>query len=308
VRILVTGASGFIGKHLCRALIREDWEVIAVGRNGCNLPGVRDIPVPALTCAALENSIPEADRIDGLIHLAAAGVHPADRDSETILTVNAELPPRIVAFAERRGARAVVVAGSSAEYRAPSARQSLTEDAPLESEKLYGASKAAGGLLALAAGRVWNIPVGILRLFNVYGPGEAPHRLLPSLAHSLRAGMPVNLSAGTQVRDFVYVDDACSAFVHALRALMAKTMTPGAYNVSSGQGHSVGDFARIAARTLGSDSQLLRFGALPFRPDDVPYLVGEPTKLSQACGWSAGTTLAAGISTTLSLGRDPITL
>lgn len=230
-----------------------------------------------------------------MIHLAAAGVSPTDRDSSTIFRVNASLAPQIVSIAAKLGARAVVLAGSSAEYRSPQQFVPLDEDAPLETGKLYGASKAAGGILALANGAAEGLPVGVLRLFNVYGPGEGPHRLLPSLVRDLVASRQVKLSAGTQIRDFVHIDDVCGGLIAALTALADKKMPAGAYNLATGTGRSVGDFARTVARAVNADPALLQFGALPFRPDDLPYVVGSPAKLREACGWHAGTSLEHGI-------------
>ncbi|OTP77677.1 UDP-glucose 4-epimerase [Caballeronia sordidicola] len=248
-----------------------------------------------MTVEQIEAALSSNARFDGVIHLAGAGVAPTDRDSATIFRVNAFLAPQMVSLAAKVGARAIVLAGSSAEYRSLEQSGPLDEDDPLETSKLYGASKAAGGILALANATVENVMVGVMRLFNVYGPGEARHRLLPSLLRDLSAGRPVKLSAGMQVRDFVYVDDVCAGLIAALTALADGKMPTGVYNIATGVGNSVGDFARIVAHAANADPKLLQFGALPFRPDDLPYVVGSPTKLRGACGWRTHTLLADGI-------------
>ncbi|SOE69815.1 Nucleoside-diphosphate-sugar epimerase [Burkholderia sp. D7] len=297
--ILLTGASGFVGRRLAQMLVAADLNVTCVGRAPCVIRGVENVLVEALTVEQIERALAPNSCFDGVVHLAAAGVAPTDRDSTTIFRVNAFLAPQMVSLAAKVGARAVVLAGSSAEYRSPKQSEPLDEEAPLETSKLYGASKAAGGILALANGTAENIAVGVLRLFNVYGPGEGAHRLLPSLVRDLIARQPVQLSAGTQVRDFVYVDDVCAGLIAALTALADKKMLPGAYNVASGTGNSVGDFARAVAHAVNADLTLLKFGSLPFRPDDLPYVVGSPAKLRDACGWHAATPLADGIAQAL---------
>lgn len=297
--ILLTGASGFVGRRLAQILVTSNVNVTCVGRTPCVVHGVRNVSVEALTVEQIERALAPDSCFDGVIHLAAAGVTPTDRDSTTIFRVNAFLAPQMVSLAAKVGARAVVLAGSSAEYRSPKQTVPLDENAPLETSKLYGASKAAGGILALANGTAENIAVGVLRLFNVYGPGEGAHRLLPSLIRDLMARQPVKLSAGTQVRDFVYIDDVCAGLFAALTALADKKMPAGAYNVASGTGNSVGDFARTVARAANADLALLKFGSLPFRPDDLPYVVGSPAKLRDACKWHAGTSLADGIEQAL---------
>jgi nucleoside-diphosphate-sugar epimerase len=294
-RILITGGSGFIGTRLAHRLIAAGMHVTNAGRKPSCVANVENILVPSLTIEALDAALPAAVRFDGVIHLAAAGVNPSDRDSEAIIGINAMLAPRIVSFAARRHAQAVIMVGSSAEYRASAASVPIEEDAPLETQKLYGASKAAGGILALASGALETIPTGVLRLFNVYGPGEAPHRLLPSLARGLCQREPAKLSPGTQVRDFIHVDDACAGLIAALNALGEQSMPSGAYNLSTGIECSVAEFARTAAAALNADPGLLQFGALAFRPDDLPYVVGNPGKLINACGWMPRIALEAGI-------------
>lgn len=293
--VLLTGASGFVGTRLARSLVNANVGVTCVGRSPCLVSGVQNVQVTGLEVEHIEAALSPNARFDGVIHLAAAGVTPTDRDSAAIFRVNAFLAPQMVSLAAKVGARAIVLAGSSAEYRSPKQSEPLDEDEPLETGKLYGASKAAGGILALANGAVENISVGVMRLFNVYGPGEAHHRLLPSLLRDLSAGQPVKLSAGTQVRDFVYIDDVCAGLIAALTALADGKMSTGAYNVATGVGHSVGDFARTVAHAANADPALLQFGALPFRPDDLPYVVGSPTKFREACGWRTHTLLADGI-------------
>jgi nucleoside-diphosphate-sugar epimerase len=213
-----------------------------------------------------------------------------------MVRVNTLLPACLVELAAKRGARAVVIAGSSAEYSGPKAGERLNESAPVETMKLYGASKAAGGILALALGAVHGLPIGVVRLFNVYGPGEAPQRLLPTLVRHLKAGEPVPLSVGTQVRDFVHVDDACAGLWAVLCALAEGRMAGGPYNLATGAGRSVAEFACITARSMGAPGSLLDFGAIPMHPDEIPFLVGDPTALNNACSWGATRSLDQGIA------------
>jgi len=141
-----------------------------------------------------------------------------------------------------------------------------------------------------------NVPLTHLRLFNVYGPGEAPHRLLASLSDKLARGVRVPLSDGAQIRDFIYVDDVVEA------CLTAATKPNGvrALNVCTGRGHSVADFAREACAVLGADQSLLGFGDHPRRPDDIPALVGNADLTASALGWRAKHTIKTGLAATLS--------
>ncbi|MBB3225851.1 GDP-4-dehydro-6-deoxy-D-mannose reductase [Luteibacter sp. Sphag1AF] len=292
-RVLLTGASGFIGRRLLDHLRRAGVDVTVVGRNAIAHADVTCHTVATLDAEHLA-SLPAHLSFDAVIHLAAAGVHPSDRDMDRLVQVNGHLPADLLRFAQQRGARAFVMTGSNAEYAA-AGQQNVAEDSPLESLKAYGATKAAGAILAVAAGVAAGITAVNLRLFNVFGPGEAPHRLLPSLVSRLERGEAVPLSEGTQLRDFIHVDDACRAVVTALDATLTGVLTSGHYNVCSGTGTSVRDFALAVAAAVGSDAAALHFGELPMRPDDLPRVVGDPEKFASVTGWRPHTSVERAI-------------
>jgi GDP-4-dehydro-6-deoxy-D-mannose reductase len=290
MRVLLTGASGFIGSRLLGHLHDAGIFVLATGRSP--LPpqeGMDFLPVPHLDAGGLRTAL-EGRTVDAVVHLAAAGVNPLDRDPRRLLELNGHLPAALVLLARELGARAFVMTGSSSEYAQADTAQ-IQEHAPLETARTYGTTKAAGGLLAIAMGLALDLPTVNLRLFNVFGPGEAPHRLLPSLVQNLQAGHPVALSEGTQQRDFIHVDDACAAILSALDASLHGRLPTGHYNVCSGSGTSVREFALAAAAALGADERLLRFGALPMRPDEVSRVVGAPDAFARFSGWRPAMTL-----------------
>lgn len=293
MRILLTGASGFIGSRLLRHLGNAGISVVAVGRTPVSRDGVDFLTVAHLDAEHLRPVLKDRS-IDAVIHLAAAGVSPNDRDTRRLLEINAHLPAALALLAHDLGARAFVMTGSNSEYAQVGSEQ-IGEQAALETTKTYGATKAAGGLLAVAVGSALGLPTANLRLFNVFGPGEAPHRLLPSLVQNLSAGKSVALSEGLQQRDFVHVDDACTAVLTALHAALRGSLPTGHYNVCSGRGISVREFALTVAATLGADAQLLRFGALPMRPDDVPRVVGDPHMFEKLSGWKPAMTFQQAI-------------
>ncbi|MFI4957027.1 MAG: NAD-dependent epimerase/dehydratase family protein [Gammaproteobacteria bacterium] len=299
MRVLLTGGSGFLGKRMASYLIKKGVHVVCIGRNPCAVVGVQNIHVSALSPALIESALKENQvAIDALIHLAAAGVHPGDRDSATLFEINTLLPAQLVILGHHFGAKAIVMAGSSAEYKSPIMLHPCAEGEPLETEKLYGTTKAQGGLLALSKGAELGIPVAWMRLFNVYGPHEASHRLLTSLVSRLLKKELVKMSEGNQIRDFVYVDDVCDGLWVTLKAL-SSGMPSGAYNICTGIGKSVKDFALTVAHYLNADTHLLNFGALPLRPDDAPYLVGDPARFKAASGWVASLSFEEGIKRAL---------
>ncbi|HVI53974.1 MAG TPA: NAD(P)-dependent oxidoreductase [Luteibacter sp.] len=299
-RILLTGGSGFIGSRFLAHLAIANIDAISVGRgalrNGHETTTDHRV-VSRLAAEQVREAVGETP-IDAVVHLAAAGVSPGDRDVGNLRTINGMLPGELVELAHALGARGFVMSGSNSEY-ARFDGDRIREDAPLEATKVYGATKAAGALMALATGAALGLPCANLRLFNVYGPGEAQHRLLPALFKSLLQGKDVPLSQGHQVRDFVHVDDACSALMAALFGVMNDTLPTGHYNVCTGEGTSVRTFALGVANAMNADPSLLRFGMIPMRPDDQPQVVGDPSALESHTEWRPRLSVIEGIAETL---------
>jgi len=295
MRVLLTGVSGFIGRRLFNRFAERGDTVTGLVRSPVNLSGGETVVVPRLTPENI-GAVISGRSIDVVVNLAAAGVTPSDRDPSTLTQINSFLPCALAVIARDAGAKAFIQIGSSAEYARTATSEPITEESPLENEKLYGASKAAAALLTQAFGAQIALPVMVLRLFNVFGPGEAPHRLLPSLVTKLNKGQGVSLSAGTQIRDFIHVDDACAGITAAVDALLANPALAGCYNLSTGIGTTVKDFALIVAGAMQSEIELLRFGELLMRPDDLPYVVGCPDKFTQKIGWKPNLSLLEGVS------------
>jgi GDP-4-dehydro-6-deoxy-D-mannose reductase len=291
--LLLTGATGFIGSRLLKHLYSAGFSVTAVGRRAVNGKDIRNIVVNSLTAEDLTPLL-KGKSFDAVVHLAAAGVHPGDREFDRLLQINGYLPSNLVTLADRIGAKALVMAGSNSEYAESDVAQ-IDERAPLETLKSYGASKAAGGLLAVATGHALGVNTINLRLFNVFGPGEANHRLLPSLVRNLSVGKSVDLSEGSQVRDFLHVDDACRAIITALQMASRSNLATGHYNICTGIGTSVKEFATAIGATLGCDSSLLRFGAIAMRPDDVARVVGSCRRFERETQWRPALTFQSAV-------------
>lgn len=240
--------------------------------------------------AALDTARPAV-----VFNLAAAGVGPSGRDPATLVAGNAGIVAALMTALEGHTDIRVIHTGTWSEYADPTTAAPISEEHPIAPSSVYGAAKAGASLLGTALGRSLGIPFVVLRLFNVYGPGEPPHRLLPYLVERLTGGDPANLTAGTQVRDFVYVEDAVDALVAAATADLATE----AYNVATGIGTAVGDVVRMAAAELDAPEYLLRFGPLESRPDEPATIVGDPARFTEATGWSASTSVADGVRRTI---------
>ena len=252
-------------------LLSERWrgKVCAISCDDWNEPALRRA-LPSPNC-------------ETVFHLAAYGVRPSNRDIDSMMRINVELPAALVRLCKQWSAR-LVISGTFSEYMKPASNEPLTELSPLEPFKLYGSSKAAGGLIASAIAKDVGVGLRILRLFKVYGAGEAPHRLLPALVSGLNQKQRVAISSGTQILDFVYIDDVIEALLRADDHIRDHGAVA-TWNVSTGQGHSVRHFAQLVARAMNADGKLLGFGEIAMRKDDEPWLVGGAGLMQAELGW-----------------------
>jgi nucleoside-diphosphate-sugar epimerase len=300
---LVTGASGFIGSALARYLAEKGVRVYALVRPGSRLDRLDASPVTVVTAdTAREDGLRQAlagIRADYVFHLASYGVSQAERDPQLLCDGNAGLTCRLLEAVAGWKVRKFIQAGSCSEY-APAAEGTLIgEEHPIRPLSLYGAAKAAavGSGRALAA--QMRLPYLALRPFLVFGPGEAAERLVPYLIARLSRDEAVDLTAGEQQRDLIYVEDVAEAFHRAAQS----EANEGVFNVCFGRAVRVRAIAEGVADAMGKPRSLLRFGARPYRDDESMWLVGDNRKLQAATGWRPRTGLAEGIERTVARAR-----
>lgn len=261
--VLVTGARGFIGRHVVGQLEADGREVVAI-EHAWDHAGELDALVGDRAFASC-------------IHLGWYA-HPSDyltsvEGNLRSLRSSIELATWLV----RRGATRLVVAGTCAEYG--DQIEPHQEDEASEPWSVYGAAKAALRLLLASSMSSGDLSVAWGRIFNVTGPGESPQRLFPFVARSLLAGEPVDLSPGDQLRDYLDVSDVAGALV-ALEGSPAE----GTFNICSGDGRPLAELLRaLAARLEAVD--LLRFGARPYGERDAPAVLGCPDRIRTDVGW-----------------------
>lgn len=293
--VLVTGASGFIGRAAIADLAAHGWRVTALSRQpfAGAPPAIHQKSVDlhdTTTIAALCRDL----RPSHLLHLAWDTTHGQYWSSEDNLSWVTSSLALLKAFRASGGSRAVI-AGTCAEYDWAHGycRETLT---PLKPHTLYGISKHALHLLARAYCAQGGPSLAWGRVFFPYGPYENPARLIPSLINAAFTGQPLRCTAGTQYRDFLHVADVASAF----RTLL-EGRDSGSYNISSGQPLQLRELVGTLAARLQTDAKP-EFGALPMRPDDPPLLVGDNHRLS-ALGWTPTVELAHGLTDTIAWWR-----
>ena len=290
-RILLTGATGFIGHHVLTRLRDAGHEVHAVTtkERPQGWDRVTWHQADLLRSAEIMSDVvPEV-----LLHLAWY-VEPGRywTAPENIRWVEASLA-LLRAFAGASGRRAVV-AGTSAEYDWHAVgRRCHEQRTPLRPATLYGAAKHALHAAAAPYAEQAGFELAWGRIFFVYGPREPQGRLVPSVGRALLAGKPVPTTRGNQVRDFMHVEDAAAAF-----AALADSNTTGAVNIASGDPVTVRDVIDTLAQLVGRPD-LPRRGALPDREGDPPRLVADVSRLREEVGFAPRIALHEGLAGTL---------
>jgi nucleoside-diphosphate-sugar epimerase len=295
MKVLVTGAGGFIGANVVDKLLVDGHEVVALDRAEGSFRRITHLADRMSTVAldlsdrARARAFLETARPDAIIHLAWYA------DPRDYLTSNANLESLsmttgLVEAALAAGCRKLVMTGSCVEY-GPKDRL-LEESDAVGPKTLYAACKHAASVVTRALAAAAGAELSWARIFHLHGPGEDERRLIPWVASELRAGRVVGLTDGTQVRDHLHVADIASGLVALLM--------PGAsgiYNVCSGTAVTLREVLELVGDIVGR-ADLLHFGVRPHRAEEVMYLAGTSARL-RGTGWAPRFGLRGGLEDSL---------
>ena len=290
MKVLLTGASGFIGRHVLEILHQQGVQTVMVGRNRAPHSAFADFICADLLAGPDFSALVRSAGASHLLHLAWYAEHGKYWDSPLNLRwVDASC--RLVEAFCGAGGQHVVVAGTCAEYDWGSAwcREDHTSLAPTT---LYGCAKDATRRLVMAVCAQHGLPCAWARVFLPFGPGESAQRLIPSLIgvfRGLRQAFGVNASA---YRDFLHVTDVAQGFVSLLQA-----HADGAYNLSSGHPVRLAEVVRELACLLNADPQPVLALSRP-QLGEPALLAGENVKL-QSLGWQPALSMAQGLAQTV---------
>jgi CDP-glucose 4,6-dehydratase len=312
---LVTGARGFTGAWLARALLRRGDRVVSLDK------GREERPTSTLSLLEIEPEVidTQGDLRDGELlrsllreHGVSAVFHLA---AETIVgTVHAS-PVRgfetnvrgtwtLLDACLAEGVERVVVASSDKAYGAHE-ELPYREDFPLQPTAPYDASKAAADIISRSYAASYGLPVAVTRFANIYGGGDVNFsRLIPeTVCAALDGRAPVLRSDGSPERDFLYVEDAAAAYLAIADGLDRDDVRGEAFNAGGGRAHPVGEVVETIIRLAGTDVEPdVRGTGNPEGEIDRQYL--DPTKLRAVCGWEASVGLEQGLERTIAWYRE----
>jgi nucleoside-diphosphate-sugar epimerase len=272
-RVLVTGGSGFIGKHLVPRLRAEGHEVFPPARTS------GDVAEPATW-----KSYPAADVV---VHLAAKSFVPDSWEAPGVF-LRTNLLGTITAMEYCRAHGAHLVFPSSYMY-GDAGPQPIPESAALVAKNPYALSKKLAEEACEFFATRFGINVTILRLFNIYGPGQSDPFLIPTIVNQLKAGREVHVRDLEPRRDYVYVRDVVDAMVKAVETGRGFRV----FNLGSGASHSVADLIRTIQEVWGTDLPVRSDGRR--RPDEIMDTVADIARAEQQLGWKPRFTLRQGI-------------
>lgn len=290
-RVLVTAATGFVGRNALRPLIAKGYEVHAVTRKQHGIePGVHWHRVDLLNNSETAHLMAQI-RPTHLLHFAWYAEPGTFWNSpENFRWLEASLA-LLRHFREAGGWR-IVMAGTCAEYDWDFGffSEGVT---PCRPATPYGICKNALQETLRSYSHIENLSSAWGRIFFLYGPNEHPARLVASVITSLLRGDVARCTHGYQLRDFMHVDDAASAFVALLDSEL-----DGPVNIASGQPVHLRDIVLAAADYLGARERV-SFGAIQAPENDPPLLVGDNRRLTAELGWRAHYDLTTGIAQTV---------
>jgi nucleoside-diphosphate-sugar epimerase len=295
MKVFVTGASGFVGAHVTRALLAGGYSVTALVMPGDSLWRLKEASgkfsvVTGLIADrdTLRRTLNEF-RPEACIHLAwfaEPGKYLSSQENISSLTDSLSLLNELI----QAGCHQVIMVGTCAEYDTD--KGFLREDTPARPTTLYATTKLSACLIGqqLAAAAQINFAWG--RIFYPYGPQEDPRRLVPAAICALLQGRSFPATLGEQVRDYIYIEDVAAAF-----RVMLEKKGSGVFNISSGAPVTIRQLLEAIAVLMGR-ADLTQFGALAYRDWEPPFICGDNNRLKQL-GWKPAYTLSQGLSQTI---------
>lgn len=310
-KVLIIGASGFIGSNLARRLIADGYKVSVFTRNSSNLwrlsdilPSIRIYSGDLLEKETIRKVIAE-EKPEVVYHFATYGGYPSQKDFDIMVQTN--ILGSLNLFRALGGhdfLKGIVNIGSSSEYGQKSAP--MGEMDFIEPNTPYAITKASQTLFGRYFSKNRNLPLITLRFFSVYGPYEEPGRLITDLMIAAVCGQKVKLSSPLPRRDFVCIEDALNACIKAAEFPVKKGEV---FNIGSGQDFSIGEVVAAFEEILGKKLEI-EWGAEEKKRsfDAGQKWIADISKAKTMLNWKPVYSLKDGLKKTYNWYRDNIHL
>lgn len=301
-RVLLTGATGFVGSQLARLLVAEGHEVFAIIRPDANRWRLSDIARALVVLDGdLQNVFELRDRLRALrpdicLHLAWRGWLGVADAEQNLRSLGFSLD--LLRLMSDVSCRRFLAVGTCFEYDLSG--DCLSETTTLRPRELYGTCKKSLFEVAQHYSTLTGVSVVMPRVFYSYGPFEDERKLVSSITLSLLRGEAAEVTPGQQVRDYLHVEDVASAIWH-----VATSDVTGGVNIGSAQPVTVADVATRIGRLLGRPD-LVKLGAIPYRPDEPMRIVTDAALLRGRLGWSPRLDLDRGLTETVAWWEDHV--
>lgn len=302
-KVLVTGAAGFIGSHVCEALVARGHDVIGVDnfdpfyprsvKEG-NLAPLRSSPAFRLVEGDIARDTLPMDGVAAVLHLAAkAGVRPSLEDPAGYVAANVTGTARVLDAARRAGVTRVVFGSSSSVY-GDATPAPFAEDAPaLEPISPYAATKRAAELLAYAFAHLYPMRIICLRFFTVYGPRQRPDLAIHRFTDLVARGQAVRMHGdGSSERDYTYISDAVDGVLAALTRTADAGTSFEVLNIGGGARVRLDRLIALIGAALRCEPRVERH---PDQPGDVRLTAADLRRAERALGYRPRVGIEEGI-------------
>lgn len=298
-RILVTGATGFIGSHLIRRLVSEKAKVYALCRRDANTWRIKDC---LSRLNLVEGDITDKESLISTVqqirpqkcfHLAAYGVNQPEADLHQAIQTNVIGTFNLIQALLGMEIECVVTFGTSYEYGGTNG--AISEDSAVNPNNLYSASKSAAWLFYDYFHKSSGVPIVTVKLFPVYGPFEELGKLIPTTIVKALQNKELLLTSGEQERDYIFIEDVIDGCVSAatIREAVGQTI-----NLGTGKAYPI-KVIITKCLTLMGDPVKPVFGALPYRKNELFSLYADTRKAGKILGWSPKVGLEEGLRKTI---------